>query len=97
MLGLPAIDRTLMDLRDTFYAHIDHILSYQNERRALLDIRRVGCWYLRLGKGTKALREGINRSKSLKEALDLIYQYTWELASYTPEEIPSQQESEACC
>jgi tRNA-dihydrouridine synthase B len=77
MMGLDPIIRTWEDYKNNFLEHIDYILTYQNERRALLDIRRVGCWYLRLGKGTKALREGINRSRQLSEALALIHQYDW--------------------
>lgn len=97
MLGLPPIERTLMDLKHTFLEHIDHILSYQNERRALLDIRRVGCWYLRLGRGTKALREGINRSKSLKDALELIYSYGWEPIHQRLDATHHTADAEVCC
>jgi nifR3 family TIM-barrel protein len=84
MIGLDPIIRTFEDCRKAFHEHIEHILSYQNERRALLDIRRVGCWYLRLGRGTKSLREGINRSRSLADALAIIDSYDWHMSDFSP-------------
>lgn len=98
MGGLDPIHRTYEDYKAAFLEHIDHILSYQSERRALLDIRRVGCWYLRLGRGTKALREGINRSRVLGDALALIHNYQWDTADYgnCSDESDTQCESEGC-
>lgn len=83
MMGLDPIVRTFEDYKLAFLEHIGHILAHQSERKALLDIRRVGCWYLRLGRGTKALREGINRSRELKEALELINNFSWDTADYS--------------
>lgn len=82
MSGLDPIIRSWQDYKNNFLQHVHHILAYQNERRALLDIRRVACWYLRLGKGTKVLREGINRSRKLSDALILINEYEWEHADF---------------
>jgi tRNA-dihydrouridine synthase B len=97
MLGLEPIERTLSDLKQTFFEHVDHILGYQNERKALLDMRRIGSWYLRLGWGTKALREAVNRAGSVQEALDLIYGYKWELAGLQSQDAIEPSESEVCC
>jgi tRNA-dihydrouridine synthase B len=83
MMGLEPIVRTFEDYKLAFLEHIGHILAFQSERKALLDIRRVGCWYLRLGRGTKALREGINRSRELREALELIHNFSWDTADYS--------------
>lgn len=98
MQGLDPLHRTSEDYKAAFLEHIDHILSYQTERRALLDIRRVGCWYLRLGKGTKALREGINRSRVLSDALSLIHNYEWETADFSSsmDDPDTQCETEGC-
>ena len=51
--------------RDLLLEHLFYIVSYQDERRALLDIRRVGCWYLKNGVGVKQLRQQINQAKSV--------------------------------
>jgi tRNA-dihydrouridine synthase len=98
LMGLDPLERTSEDYKQAFLEHIEHILSYQSERRALLDIRRVACWYLRLGRGTKALREGINRSRVLNDALNLIYSYEWENTDFSlaSEESEAQCETEGC-
>lgn len=70
------IDGTV--IRDHLLKHIHYIRLYQSERRAILDTRRVGCWFLRLGKGTKKLRQMLNRSKSMDDIIDMIEQYDWE-------------------
>jgi tRNA-dihydrouridine synthase B len=53
--------------------HINEICMYQNPRKALSDIRRVACWYLREQHEYTELRRQINMSRSLEElfALDL--------------------------
>lgn len=67
--------------RDLLMSHYYEILGYQDERKALIDLRRVGCWYLRSGKGTKKLREALNKSKSTLEVKALFETYAWEEAS----------------
>jgi tRNA-dihydrouridine synthase B len=89
-LGLPPLQRTAEDLKALFLEHIDHILSYQNERRALIDIRRVGCWYLRLARGAKALREGINRARLLKDALELIHAFDFSSIEIAADELENE-------
>ena len=64
-------------IRDHLLKHIDFIRLYQTKRKAMLDTRRVGCWFLRMGKGTKKLRESINKSKSLDEMILMIKDYDW--------------------
>lgn len=75
--GLPLI---LVDgemIRDHLLKQIEFIRLYQTERKALLDTRRVGCWFLRLRHGTKKLREALNRSQSMEEVVYLIQDYDW--------------------
>lgn len=97
LMGLEPIERSSEDYKKAFFEHIEHILAYQSERKALLDIRRVGCWYLRLGRGTKALREGINRSRVLKDALHLIHSYEWENTDFSQGlEASAECDSEGC-
>lgn len=92
--GEPPIERTGLDYRAILLEHIGHIISYQhqNERRALTDLRRVGCWFLRGAKGMRQLRESINRSQSVFEAKEMICNYPWHEADFTP----AQQQEETC-
>ncbi len=89
-------ERNPLFYRDTLLAHLDHIASYQNERRAAMDLRRVGCWYLKKGKGTRKLRELLNKSKSVVEIRALICEYPWhetDFSSPLPVETESMVES----
>ena len=70
--GLPPL---IPDICNNFLKHMEYICSYQSDRKALLDIRRIGSWYLRNGKGTKKLRESLNRSQNLNEVKTLIFKH----------------------
>ncbi len=65
------------DCKKALLEHLNLILAYQSARKALTDLRRVGCWYLRQGRGTKALRHALNRATTLSEARHCIETYDW--------------------
>lgn len=77
---------TTHEIRDAFLEHMRITLSYENDKYALLAMRRIGCWYLKERRGTRALREGINKAKSLLELQSLIENYDWDQAD-TQEEL----------
>lgn len=60
--------------------HFEAIIHYQSERQSLLDMRRVGCWYLKKLEGVKSLRMQINRATSTAEAFRFIDEFPWETA-----------------
>lgn len=70
------------DIKEHLLDHMAYITSYQTDRKALLDMRRIGCWYLRDGTGTKKLRESLNRSKDLNEIENMIRNYDWQKTSF---------------
>ncbi len=70
------------DIKEHLLDHMAYITSYQTDRKALLDMRRIGCWYLRDGTGTKKLRESLNRSKDLNEIENMIRNYDWQQTSF---------------
>lgn len=70
--------RGAIDLRDALLEHFELIIRYHPERQALLDMRRVGCWYLKRLEGVKALRIQINRSTSTKESFLAIEHFPWQ-------------------
>ncbi len=75
--GEPPLIRTAIDSRDAFLEHLEHILSYRDARKAVFDLRRVGCWFLRNIKGARTLRHTITRSKSALEIRQMINDYPW--------------------
>ncbi|NBO23648.1 MAG: tRNA dihydrouridine synthase DusB [Chlamydiae bacterium] len=91
--GLPKMERTSLFIKEKLLQHLAIISSYQNPRRALTDMRRVSCWYLKNAKGTRALRDKINKSQSTEEILHHIESYAWQAIDFQYEE----QQSESVC
>ena len=77
MNQLASVQRSVLDIRNTLLEHFDRIIRYQNERQALLDFRRVGCWYLKRCDGARDLRMRLNKSSSKIEAMRLIEEFSW--------------------
>lgn len=90
--GEPLLPQTPQMFRDQLMAHFAHITSYQTERKAVLDMRRVGCYYLRRGRGTKALKEALNRAKSTQEIRVLFEQFPWHETDFSVSEQPCEAE-----
>ncbi len=84
--GEPPRVRTFLDYRQALLEHFAHIVAYQNERKAVTDMRRVGCWYLKSAKGARQLREALNRSKSTAEILQHLLHYPWEEIDFNSQE-----------
>jgi tRNA-dihydrouridine synthase B len=61
--------KTLTDPLDLIKTHAQEICRFASPKKALSDIRRVACWYLRENKEYTDLRRSINSSKSLEEVL----------------------------
>ncbi len=75
--GEPPLTYSPLDRRDSFLEHLEHIVAYKDPHKAALDLRRVGCWFLRNLHGASKLRESINRTKSADEIRQLIHDYPW--------------------
>jgi tRNA-dihydrouridine synthase len=79
----PVLARTAWDYRDALLEHFEYTIAYHNERKVVTDMRRVGCWYLKKGKGTRQLREALNRSQSIKEIRTHIESFPWGQADFS--------------
>lgn len=86
--GMPASIYSPHDYRDALVEHLEHIVSYHPERKAVMDMRRVGCWYLKHAQGSKALREGLNRATSIVEMRALIADYAWDSMHFSKPTAP---------
>lgn len=81
------IIRSLEDMRAALYDHFLYTLSYQNDRKTIIDMRRVGCWYLKKASGTRGFREKISKACSIEEVRDLILHFPLgDLVEETPVE-----------
>jgi tRNA-dihydrouridine synthase B len=83
---LPAIVRTPTDYRDALLEHLSYVILYHPDRKTAMDMRRIGCWYLKKGQGTRQLREALNRSKNIAEIRDLILNYDWHSTDFSGSE-----------
>ncbi len=75
---LPPLSFSGIEYRDLLLQHMTYIVNYNSERHAILNMRRVGCWYFRNRPGTKKLRQAINHAQSLDEIEQMINEYPWE-------------------
>jgi nifR3 family TIM-barrel protein len=85
--GLPPLERGPNEIKEALLTHFDYIIRYQPERQALLDMRRVGCWYLKRLDGVKALRMQINRSQSTAESYLAINSFPWHEVALSQEPV----------
>jgi len=90
--GEEIIERNGFFYRDVFLQHLDHIATYQSERKAAMDLRRIGCWYLKKGKGARKLRELLNKSKSILEVRQLFDDYPWDEIDFSTTSSPQPDE-----
>lgn len=67
--------RSLEECRQTLYEHFLYTLNYHHERRTVIDMRRVGCWYLKKSSGTRSFRELISKAQTKEEVRDLILHF----------------------
>lgn len=73
--GLDPLDRSVEEARQTLYEHFIQTCNYHHPRRTSVDMRRVGCWYLKKSAGTRGFRELISKASSPDEVRDLILNF----------------------
>lgn len=71
--------RSIEDIRDALYRHFEYTLQHQSLRGAIIDMRRVGCWYFKKAARTRAFREQISRAQDAEFIRQLILDYPFEL------------------
>ena len=70
--GKEVQERGFDQKRAALLDHFLYITRYQNEKKSLIDMRRVGCWYFTKEASTRSLREAISRAASLDEVESII-------------------------
>ncbi len=74
MTGSPVRQRTKAEYKQ---ALLDHLLlseEYKSEREALIDMRKVCCWYLKETEGARQLRAHVSQIESLSAIKELVNQ-----------------------
>lgn len=93
--GLPVTERSLEDCRSALHEHFLLTQSYHHDRRVCVDMRRVGCWYLKKSSGTRQFRELISRASSVQEVHDLILHFP--LGEMIASEETEKEQEVDCC
>jgi tRNA-dihydrouridine synthase B len=70
--GLPPLQITLEECKNALLDHFAFSTQYKSERGALIDMRKVCCWYLKNGKGARDFRSKASHATSLQEVEQLI-------------------------
>lgn len=74
--GFDPVKRSLEDCRKALYQHFLFSKQYNSQpKRTVIDMRRVGCWYLKRAAGTRAFREQISHAECLEQVEDLILNF----------------------
>jgi tRNA-dihydrouridine synthase B len=64
-----------IDLKKTLLNHLSLIERYQEGKKAAVDLRRIGCWYLKDNVKFKEFRREISRVNDLQKAANLIHSF----------------------
>lgn len=64
--------RSWLEEKAALLQHLDEMCRYYSEERVIIDMRRVGCWYITGIPHARELRGTISKAASVKEIRDLI-------------------------
>lgn len=76
--GLSVPARTPAKSKEALLRHFAYICAYAPERTALLDMRRVGCWYVHHRFGARAFRGNISKANTLQEVKKMLEEFPFE-------------------
>lgn len=68
-------------IKNEMVRHFRLIVDYQIEKKATLDMRRLGACYLQRCEGVKKLKIAINAAKNPKEIFELVEGFDWKVAT----------------
>lgn len=89
---------TLEDCRQVLLEHYVCMRHYHNDHQICVDMRRVGCWYLKKSSATRQFRDLMSRVSHVHEIEELIRHFP--LNELTEELIPNDLSGEkeaSCC
>ncbi len=70
--------RTIEEYRQALLEHFLYQVAYEPPQRALISMRRVGCWYIKSAKGTRDFRHKISRAHNIDEVRELILNFSFD-------------------
>lgn len=70
--GKEPVLRSDLDILEYLKRHFEHSLKYYSEKKAVIDMRKLACWYFKKGKKHLSFRKAIVRVESKMEAYRLL-------------------------
>lgn len=64
--------RDEQEIEEIFQEHFAHVCQYASEKKALIDLRRISCWYLKKMPNAKKRREELMKAKSLEQVHEIL-------------------------
>lgn len=77
--------------------HFKCIIDYHHDRRAVVDVRRIGCWYLKKTAGTRQFRDAISHVESIEKAMEIIENFVVEEETAAEQNIQEEEASSCVC
>jgi nifR3 family TIM-barrel protein len=74
--GLPPTPRTAVDSCQALLDHFHLMASYYPEKKVVMEMRRVGCWYIKGTFGAREFREALNKAQTLEELKAILAKIT---------------------
>jgi len=74
--GHAVAPRTFEERKEALWEHFQIVSKHYPERRAILTMRRVGCWYFKRSGNTKSFREQVSHAQDLSTISTLIKNFT---------------------
>jgi tRNA-dihydrouridine synthase B len=78
----PIKKRTHNDRKNALLEHLDWALQYYPEKKAALEMRKVGCWYIKEIAGTREFRNTINKASTIEEMKKLVLEFPFGKEEY---------------
>jgi len=76
--GKEPVSKSIDERRKALLLHMDLLEGYYPERRVIIDMRRIGCWYFNKSAKTRKFRKSISESSSAKEIRSLVENFSFE-------------------
>lgn len=77
-MGEESLERDVEFCRNELLEHFRHQVSYEPVKKALVSMRRVGCWYIKSSFGTREFRHKVSRAQTIEEVEELILSFPFQ-------------------
>jgi tRNA-dihydrouridine synthase B len=74
-MGLAPIERSFEEIKQALLTHLEYTKEFRSEREAVLDMRRIACWYFKNRPNVRHFRGAASQITSLEDARKMIIEF----------------------